>query len=70
MWTADGKGLYVDSDNDVPEGAALLHVDLHGNANVMWKHLLPQFVAPSPDGRHLAFSGTTFDTNIWMIENF
>jgi eukaryotic-like serine/threonine-protein kinase len=70
IWTADGKGLFVASDNDDSRRAALLHVDLHGNANVLWENLLADFVAPSPDGRHLAFSGTTLDSNIWMIENF
>jgi Tol biopolymer transport system component len=34
-WAADGKGLFVSSAT--PEGAALLHVDLKGNARVLWK---------------------------------
>jgi hypothetical protein len=25
---------------------------------------------PSPDGKHLAFGVLTYDTNVWMIENF
>lgn len=69
-WTADGKGLFVSTDNDVPSGAALLHVDLHGNANVLWTQFFTIDIAPSPDGRLLAFSGTAMDTNIWTIENF
>jgi len=70
MWTADGKGLFVAADNDEPESAALLHVNLNGDANILWKHRLANFIAPSPDGRHLAFSGTTLDTNFWLIQNF
>jgi serine/threonine protein kinase/Tol biopolymer transport system component len=69
-WTADGKGLFVSTDNDVPRGAALLHVDLQGNASILWSQFLTIGIAPSPDGRHLALSGTSLDTNIWMIENF
>jgi eukaryotic-like serine/threonine-protein kinase len=69
-WTANGKGLFVSTDNDVPSGAALLHVDLRGNANVLWTQFLAIGIAPSPDGRYLAFSGTAMDTNIWTIENF
>ena len=69
-WTSDGKGLFVSTDNDVPRGAALLHVDLQGNASILWSQFLAIGIAPSPDGRHLAFSGTSLDTNIWMIENF
>jgi hypothetical protein len=69
-WTADGKGLFVSTDNDIPSGAALLHVDLQGDASVLWAQFMASRIAPSPDGRHLAFSGSFLDTNIWMIENF
>ena len=33
-WTADGKGLFVSS---LQTGGVLLHVDLHGNAQVLWE---------------------------------
>jgi len=69
-WTADGKGFFVTTDNDVPSGAAILHVDLQGSTSILWKHVMAISVAPSPDGRHLAFSGNAMDTNLWMIENF
>jgi serine/threonine protein kinase/dipeptidyl aminopeptidase/acylaminoacyl peptidase len=69
-WTANGKGFFVSTDNDVPSGAALLHVDLRGNANVLWAQYMVISLAPSPDGRYLAFSGTAMDTNLWMIEDF
>jgi hypothetical protein len=25
---------------------------------------------PSPDGRRLAFSQQTFESNVWLLENF
>jgi len=35
-WSADGKGLYCGSNS--PQGSTLLHVDLEGNAKVLWQH--------------------------------
>lgn len=70
-WEADGKGLYVSSGT---RGArVLLHVDLLGNAHVLWKNVGATgetLAYPSPDGRHLAMQGWTSNTNIWMMENF
>jgi hypothetical protein len=70
----------------IPQGAALLQVDLNGNANVIWEQRgsiapLTDFFeslggrsvpwgVPSPDGRHLAIYGWSLSANIWMIENF
>ncbi len=34
-WTADGKGVFVSSATKT--GAALLHVDLRGNAHLLWE---------------------------------
>ncbi len=69
-WAADGKGLFV--SNGVHGGAVLLHVDLQGNARVLWKNDGGNWTPglPSPDGRHLAIQGWTVDGNMWMIENF
>jgi len=66
-WAADGKGLFVGAG---PESGTLLHVDLAGNATVLWPHASPILSTPSPDGRHLAIADHTMDRNIWMIENF
>jgi hypothetical protein len=30
----------------------------------------PYWGVPSPDGRHLAFSKTTFTENAWLLTNF
>jgi Tol biopolymer transport system component len=69
-WSADGKGFFVASP--IPGGNALLHVDLRGNAHVLWeqKGSLMRWTTPSPDGRHLAIAGVARNGNIWMIDNF
>jgi eukaryotic-like serine/threonine-protein kinase len=77
-WAADGKGLIVASATD--NGAALLHVDLLGNAEVLWEQkgnlesantaLAAPWGLPSPDGRHLAIYAGHLNGNMWMMENF
>jgi hypothetical protein len=70
-WDADGKGLFVIVDG--LSGRDLLHVDLQGNAQVLWENLGRSGVTEpvaSPDGRHLAFDDWTTDGNMWMLENF
>ena len=69
-WTPDGKGLYVSSP--IPGGVALLHVNLQGDAHVIWKQLggVATWGVPSPDGLHLAMPGDLQNSNIWMIQNF
>jgi hypothetical protein len=29
---------------------------------------MPRWGIPSPDGKHLAISGSMFDLNAWMVE--
>jgi len=70
-WAPDGKGLYVVAG--VHAGVKVLYVDLKGNAYPLWEYkwAYGDTVAfPSPDGRHLALSGWTSSSNIWMMENF
>ena len=70
-WTADGKGLFVSSG--IRGARVLLHVDLLGNAHVLWKNVGATgetLAYPSPDGRHLTMQGWTSNTNMWMLENF
>ena len=70
IWTTNGKGLLVSSRTQ--NASVLLHVDLLGNTNVLWKQEggLLTFATPSPDGRHLAMLGWNLNSNIWMMENF
>jgi hypothetical protein len=83
-WAADGKGLFTSSATR--GGSALLHLDLQGNAYVLWqqKGSIAEWyapfapfggpsapgVVPSPDGRHLAIYDWQLSANMWMMENF
>jgi serine/threonine protein kinase/dipeptidyl aminopeptidase/acylaminoacyl peptidase len=68
---AGAKALLI--SNDVQGGYVLLHVDMQGNARVLWQQQggFASFIGQlSPDGRHLAFNGYSTNGNIWMMENF
>ena len=69
-WTADGKALFV--SNQTEDASVLLHVNLQGNSQVLWKQEggVGTLGIPSPDGRYLAIMGWTLNSNIWMMENF
>jgi hypothetical protein len=70
-WTADGTGWYICSRSD-PAGSTFLYVDLKGHATVLQSQqgVEPFWGVPSPDGRHLAYSKTTFTENAWLLEDF
>jgi hypothetical protein len=65
-WAADGKGLFLSSPTRT--GLALLHVDLRGDARLLWeqKGVLQAAGLPSPDGRHLAIYGWRVSANMLM----
>jgi Tol biopolymer transport system component len=68
---AGAKALLI--ENRVQGGVVLLHVDMQGNAHVLWQQQrgFGGFIgALSPDGRHLASNGISMNSNIWMMENF
>jgi hypothetical protein len=69
-WSPDSKSFYLAGES--PRGAALLHVDMQGNADVLLEddtgYLFKSL--PSPDGRHLAFNMLTSEANVWIVENF
>jgi Tol biopolymer transport system component len=68
-WTADGKGLFM---SVLQPSCVLLHVDLHGNVQVLWEQLggYLVFALPSPDGKHVAMPLDLQHANVWMMENF
>ena len=68
-WLADGKSMTVSSQT--PHACKLLHVDLQGNAHPLWEQRASVcFAVASRDGRYLALSGSSSNSNVWMIENF
>ena len=69
-WQADGKGFFVSSLS--PRVASLLHVGMDGCAQVLWeqKGSGNPYGISSPNGRFLAFQGSTAESNVWLIENF
>ena len=70
-WAPDGQGLYVVAG--VHAGHVVLYVDLRGNGYPLWENKGASgetLARASPDGRHLALSGFSASSNIWMMENF
>lgn len=69
-WAADGKGLFVSTHKQ--DTGEVLHLDMHGKANVIWKCRGKNWCManPSPDGRHIAVSETKRNANVFMMENF
>jgi len=68
-WTSDGKGFFTSS---LQPSGVLLHVDLHGHANVLWepKGVSMPWAVPSPDGRYVAMPYFAHNSNAWLLENF
>ena len=70
-WSADGRGLFLVVG--MPGKHVLLHVDLQGNARVLWENAGASgetLALPSPDGHHLAIQSWVTNGNMWMMENF
>jgi hypothetical protein len=69
-WTADGRGLIVTTYRD--DAAVLLHVDLQGNTQELFKceSAGTCFGLPSPDGKRLGIYQSRGTANVWMLENF
>jgi hypothetical protein len=69
-WAVDSRSLFVSSFG--LDGAALLHVDLDGKAQPIWRQ--PQTTSfwgfSSPNAHHLAISGESRETSVWMVSNF
>jgi eukaryotic-like serine/threonine-protein kinase len=71
-WAADGNSLFVAAQSK-STGYFIVRIDLDGKPTVLLNRGRNQwlgFPCPSPDGRHLAFSQQTFETNAWLLENF
>ncbi|HEY4901306.1 MAG TPA: hypothetical protein VIH91_10865 [Terriglobales bacterium] len=68
-WSADGKGLFISSSDS--RRSTLIYVSLDGTVRKLWEPNAASTTwgVPSFDGKHLAISGGSFDSNVWMIEN-
>jgi eukaryotic-like serine/threonine-protein kinase len=70
-WTADGKAVFLTVWT--PKAFLLARVDLAGPTQVLENEGLTHMmsgIAPSPDGRYLAFGAETSDSNVWLLESF
>jgi eukaryotic-like serine/threonine-protein kinase len=70
-WAADGNSLLAAGSN--APNFFVLQIELSGQTHVLinqGKDHLIQLLRPSPDGRHLAFSQLTWESNAWLLENF
>lgn len=68
---ANGKGFFVTSV--LPDSYNLLYVTLAGKVKPLVRNGRRQWmISPwaSPDGKWLAFQAQTWDSNVWMLENF
>jgi len=71
IWAADGKSLFVTAG--VRGRRVVLHVDLLGNAHVLWEtpgEFGEAVAFPSPDGRKLALRAWTTSGNMWLMEKY
>ena len=67
-WDAESKGLWATSSGEKQN--ALLHVDMSGNARVVWspKTKIVGWAIPSRDGKHLALKIDSVSANAWMLD--
>ena len=68
-WSVDGQGWFVTSSS--VHKATIFHVSSKGKVSELWttSSILGTPLA-SPDGKDLAFTISTFNSNAWAIENF
>jgi Tol biopolymer transport system component len=68
-WFADGKGWFVTSSS--VRGATIFRVSSNGQVSELWttSSILGVPLA-SPDGKNLAFTISTCNSNAWVVENF
>jgi len=69
-WAADARGMFASSPTS--QGSVLLYIDLQGDTHVLWEQRghMATYAVPSPDGRRVAISGWSGNSNLWMMENF
>jgi Tol biopolymer transport system component len=68
-WAADSMGFFLTCR--APDSFNLVHITLFGKVHTLLRTDRKQFIInplPSPDGKHLAFQGQTWDSNLWIIQ--
>lgn len=67
-WAADSKGLWAPTAGEKEN--VLLHIDLQGNARVVWRprNKIVGWAIPSRDGKHLALHIHSDSANVWMLD--
>ncbi len=68
-WSSDGRSWFITGSS--LRGAAILQVSLNGAVSELWT-TSTNLAAPlaSPDGKNLAFSTSTYNSNAWVLEHF
>jgi serine/threonine protein kinase len=69
-WAADGNALFAAAQTT---GYFIARIGLDGTTHVLLDRGRAQWLSypsMSPDGRHLAFSERTSESNVWLLENF
>jgi Tol biopolymer transport system component/DNA-binding winged helix-turn-helix (wHTH) protein len=70
-WAADGTALFATISRSTEY--LIVRIELDGTTHDLLNRGRTQWLAfprPSPDGRYLAFSQQTFETKVWLLENF
>ena len=70
-WTADGAAVFAAVSRSTEY--LIMRIELDGTTRDLLNRGRTQwlgFPRPSPDGHYLAFSQQTFQTNVWLLENF
>jgi len=69
-WSPSSDALFI-TGPDRDGRCSMLRLDLEGRSRVLHESdLWMAFPVSSPDGRHLAYSAMTADSNVWLLENF
>jgi hypothetical protein len=69
-WAVDSGALLVAAQSK-STGCLIVRIGLDGKSSVLLnRNQWLGFPCPSPDGRRLAFSQQTFETNAYLLENF
>ena len=69
-WTSDGSAILAAVQTT---GYFIARIELDGKTHVLVDRGRAQWLSypcPSPAGRYLAFSQRTFESNVWLLENF